>query len=140
MASLWRRQASNRLRSGDLFGDNAATLANLFFEAPADGGDEATGNASQTISVASSASGFARAVGQASRTITVVSSAAGYARAVGAASRAIGVPSQSAQGSARALGNASHTISISSQGYGTSYAPHSGGKKGYISAGIRVGF
>lgn len=143
MASLWRRQASGRLRSSDLFddraGDNAATLANLFFEAPAEGGDEATGNAAQTISVASSAAGYARAVGSASRTLTVASVATGYARAIGAAGQTIGVPSQSAQGFARAVGQSAQTIGISSQGYGSSYAPHTSGKKGYISAGIRVG-
>lgn len=143
MASLWRRQASGRLLSSDLVndrtGDNAATLASLFFEAPAEGGG-ATGNASQTISVASSALGFARAIGASSRTLSVASSAAGNAGAVGSSARTIGVPSQSAQGFVRAIGNASHTIGVSSQAYGSSYAPHHGGKKGYISAGIRVGF
>jgi hypothetical protein len=143
MASLWRRQASGRLRSSDLFddrsGDNTATLANLFFEAPAGSGEEATGNSSQTISVSSSASGFARAIGSASRTLTVASAAAGYARAVGAAARTIGVPSQSAQGAARSVGNASHTIGVSSQAYGASYAPHTASKKGYLASPIRIG-
>lgn len=88
-----------------------------FFDAPAGGGSDVTGSASQTLGgVTQSASGRVRIAGTAAQSLgAVTQSAAGALRIAGTVSQTLGTVTQTASAALRIAGAASQTLAAVTQ-------------------------